>query len=136
MNYDEMSMADLKKECVKRKLGTGRSKQDLIDKLQKDDENILALANMSDKEVAAMVKESEPVDVEPAQNNQEFEEGSKLFRVNFPHVGPLLDSEHNDFRRQTRHLAVESGREPFGGLYAARLAKVKDGYLFYEIEVH
>lgn len=139
VNYEEMTMAKLKEECVKRNLGTGRSKQDLIDKLEKDDEAIKKLAEMSEEELDELMKKGEPVEIIPApssnQNVYVDTKGSKLFSVYFPHMGPLLDTEHNDYRMRTRHLAVESGLEPYGGLYAARLNRVENGYLYYEIEV-
>lgn len=138
MNYEKMTLVSLKNECSKRKLGTGRTRTELINKLKRDDEKILALANMSEVDLAEALKEAEPEIpvIEPSPVDVEYRNGSKLFCMYFEHTGNLLDSEHNDFRRQVRHLAVESGYEPYGGLYAARLNRVKDGYLFYEIQVH
>lgn len=133
LTYEEMSMVQLKSLCQDRGLGTGRSKQELIDKLEaydnRDQNNISHEADVPEPQVK---EKSEPVELTP----QDEDPSPTIFRISFSHSGPLLDSDHIRFRMETYALAKAEGLEPFGNMYTARLAKSENGKLTYEIEVH
>jgi hypothetical protein len=134
VKYEDMSMTQLKSLCRDKGLGTGRSKQELVDKLLAYDNRKPNEPDVVEDQVTQDMEKNDTDDPDPEV--QVNNSGTKLFSVSFPHVGPLLDSEHDDYRLRTRHLARESGLEPFGrGLYSARLDKVENGFLYYEIEV-
>lgn len=142
MTYEDMSMSQLKSLCRDKGLGTGRSKQELIDKLTAYDSRDIDDTDLTENQIDDLMEKGDPVEIKsaPEINPQPLPEtedsGPTVFRVSFPHSGPLLDSDHDDYRLRTRHLAHESGFETPRGLYAARLAEVDNGFLYYEIEVH
>jgi hypothetical protein len=141
VTYEDMSMSQLKSLCRDKGLGTGRSKQELIDKLTAYDSRDTDDTDLTEDQIDDLMKKGDPVEIKstPEVNPQPLPEtpepGPTVFRVSFPHSGPLLDSDHDDYRLRTRHLAQEAGYETPRGLYAARLDKVEGGFLYYEIGV-
>lgn len=142
MKYEDMSLAQLKSLCRDKGLGTGRAKQELIDKLVAYDNRVPDDTDLTENQVDDLMKDGEPVEIEAppkakADVTPEDEDPSPtIYRVKFSHVGALLDSEHEAFRRQTWELATKDGYTPFGGPTVPRLVSVEDGYLHYEVEVH
>lgn len=145
MTYEDMNLAQLKALCKDRKLGTGRSKQELTSKLEADDKRVRELAkNTIEDQLDKPIEKAEPVDSEAAETPEPTPEpelphessSPTIFRISFSHNGPLLDSDHNSFREKTRALAVAEGYTPFGGTYAALLRKSENGQLTYELEVY
>lgn len=138
MKYEDMSIIQLKSLCRDHGLGTGRSKIELIQKLKAYDSRIPLEDNTPAEDETDSISEGVASDdLETASTTEEPENsGPKLFGVNFPHVGLLLDSDHEQYRRLTWEQAVEDGFTPFGGPTTPRLSTAKNGYLTYELEVH
>lgn len=144
MTYEDMSMTQLKALTKARGLGTGRSKQDLIDKLVAADAEVVDDTDLTEDQIDDMMEKGEPVDISPEPESapeaeepapQDEDPSPTVFRLSYSHVGPLLDSEHEAFRKRTYDLARLEGFEPFGGEFAARLIKSENGQLTYELEV-
>ena len=142
MTYEDMSLVQLKALCRDKGLGTGRSKQDLIDKLLAYDNRSVDDTDLTENQVDEMMDKGEPVELEAAPETQakldsrDEDPRPTVFRISFSHIGPLLDSDHERFRRQTHGLALAEGLAPFGSEFAARLIKAENGQLTYELEVH
>lgn len=149
MKYEDMSMTQLKSLCRDKGLGTGRSKQELIDKLIAYDDraaNPVDDTDLTEDQIDEMMEKGEPVDLEPAaeptpevtpEPDPEDEDPSPtVFRITLTHSGPLLDSQHEAYRKRTYGLAQAEGLRPFGGEMAPRLVKAENGQLTYEVEVH
>lgn len=143
LTYEDMSMSQLKSLCRDKGLGTGRSRQDLIDKLVAHDDRVnhpVDDTDLTEVQIDDMMKEAEPVELTPetkAEPVPEDEDPSpSLFRLSFSHSGPLLDSEHEAFRKRIYGIALAEGLKPFGGEMAPRLIKAENGQLTYEVEVH
>lgn len=145
LTYDDMSMSQLKSLCRDKGLGTGRSRQDLIDKLIAYDNRVndpVGDTDLTEEQIDDLTKESEPVELTPTPETKtelipEDEDPSpSLFRLSFSHSGPLLDSEHEAFRKRIYGIALAEGLKPFGGEMAPRLIKAENGQLTYEVEVH
>lgn len=146
MKYEDMSMSQLKSLCRDKGLGTGRSKQDLIDKLVAHDNRVVNDpvddTDLTEEQIDKMMEEGSPVEIEPAPEvksdpEPEDEDPSPtVFRLSFSHSGPLLDSEHEAFRKRIYGIALAEGLKPFGGEMAPRLIKAENGQLTYEVEVH
>jgi len=139
MTYEDMTLVQLKALAKDRGLGTGRSKQELIKKLTNDDQSIAEVANMTEEEIDELFENGEPVDIEPAPQAQDNHLGknpsSQPYRVSYPHVGFLLDSDHEKYRRLTWEAAVEAGVNPSGGPTSPRLISSANDQLTYEVEV-
>lgn len=145
LTYEDMSMSQLKSLCRDKGLGTGRSRQDLIDKLIAHDNRVnnpVDDTDLTEEQIDDLMKEAEPVELTPAPETKsepvsENEDPSpSLFRLSFSHSGPLLDSEHEAFRKRIYGIALAEGLKPFGGEMAPRLIKAENGQLTYEVEVH
>lgn len=142
MTYEDMNLAQLKALCKDRKLGTGRSKQDLIEKLKASDALEPDDTDLTEEQIDITMEEVESVDIEPAPEvkskptSQDESSDPTIFRISFSHSGALLDSNHESFRRQAWELAKGEGFEPYGGPLASRLVKSENGQLTYEVEVH
>lgn len=140
MKYEDMSVIQLKSLCQDRGLGTGRAKAELIAKLVSyDSRTPLKDIDLTENDIDSLMEGAEPVDLEsaPQAEDSDFEDENarpKLFYVSFPHVGMLLDSDHDTYRRLTWEQAAEHS-PPFGGPTTPRLVKAEGGYLTYEIEV-
>lgn len=137
LTYEEMSMVQLKSLCQDRGLGTGRSKHELIEKLEaydnRDQNNISHDdTELTEAQIDEMFGKSEPVEL----ISKDEDPSPTVFRISFSHSGALLDSDHIRFRMETYALAKAEGLEPFGNPYTARLVKAENGKLTYEIEVH
>jgi hypothetical protein len=144
VKYEDMGMSQLKSLTRDRGLGTGRSKQELIEKLVEYDNRLNKVddTDLTETQVDELLREGEPVELEPAPEvksepvPQDEDPSPTIFRISFSHSGPLLDSDHESFRRKTWELAKAEGLRPFGGEFAARLRKAENNQLTYEIEVH
>lgn len=146
MKYEDMSMSQLKSLCRDKGLGTGRSKQDLIDKLVAHDNRVnnpVDDTDLTEEQIDKMMDEGSPVEVEPAPEVKKApvptvdeDPSPTVFRISFSHSGALLDTEHEAFRKRTYGLALAEGLRPFGGEMAPRLIKAENGQLTYEVEVH
>lgn len=143
MKYEDMSLSQLKSLCRDRGLGTGRSKQELINKLVAYDNRGPEVddTDLTEDQIDDMMEKGEPVVTETSEakrdDSPEDEDPSPtVFRISFSHSGPLLDTEHEAFRRQTWELARDAGYIPIGGPTVPRLVGSGDGHLHYEIEVH
>lgn len=139
MTYEDMTLVQLKSLCKDRGLGTGRSKSELIKKLTGDDQSFAEVQNMTEDEIDELIENGEPVDIEPAPQTEisydPEDPRPQLYHVSFPHVGFLLDSDHEKYRRLTWEAAKEDGKNPFGGPTAPRLISSAKDQLTYEIEV-
>lgn len=142
MKYEDMSLSQLKSLCRDRGLGTGRSKQELIGKLEAYDNRNPEVddTDLTEAQVDDLIEKSEPVELTSApkaDDTPEDEDPSPtLFRISFSHVGPLLDTEHEAFRRQTYELALSEGLRPIGGPTTPRLIGSEPEKLTYEVEVY
>jgi hypothetical protein len=146
VTYEDMTMAQLKALCKDRGLGTGRSKQDLIEKLEAFDAQEPDDTDLTEDQIDKMLEEGSPVELEPAPEvtpepepepvPKDEDPRPTIFRITVPHSGPLLDSQHEAYRKRTYGLAQAEGLIPFGGEMAPRLVKAEPGQLTYEIEVH
>jgi hypothetical protein len=146
MKYEDMSMSQLKSLCRDKGLGTGRSKQELIDKLVAHDNRVnepVDDTDLTEEQIDDLMEKGEPVDLEPAQEVKtapvptvDEDPSPTVFRISFSHSGALLDTEHEAYRKRTYGLAQAEGLKPFGGEMAPRLVKVENGQLTYEVEVH
>lgn len=145
MTYEDMNMAQLKALCNDRKLGTGRSKQELIEKLEASDklakEEEVNDTDLTEEQIDELLEKGEPVEFEPAPEtakpiSQDEDPRPTIFRISFSHSGSLLDSDHESFRRKTWELAKSEGLEPYGDPLSSRLVTAENGQLTYEVEVH
>ena len=149
MKYEDMSMSQLKSLCRDKGLGTGRSRAELIAKLEAYDSRVVEYdptddTDLTEDQIDDMMEKSEPVVIESPEPAPEAEEpepkdedpSPTVFRISYSHSGALLDSEHEAYRKRTYDLATVEGLKPYGGEFAARLIKSENGQLTYELEVH
>jgi hypothetical protein len=144
MTYEDMSLTQLKSLCRDKGLGTGRSKQELINKLVAYETRVNTPEDVDVTETQAGTEKGKSVEVESAPEikpESEFapkdeDPSPTVFRISITHSGPLLDSQHEAYRKRTYGLAQAEGLVPFGGEMAPRLVKCENGQLTYEVEVH
>lgn len=130
MDYEQMSVSELREACQARGLGTARSKAELIQRLTDHDSED---AGGQDDVVEVVV----PVtpDTVPALFFGADERGAVpgVFRMEFPADPDGPDEEtHLAYRQATIQAAVEAGHAPRGD---ARLAETSDGMWVYEVLV-
>lgn len=124
MNYEDMSVQELRAESQRRGLGTARARADLIQRLTDDDTNAAATAEVP---ADALADATAP----PAQLSTAT--APRAFRRDFEAEPGGPDEEtHLAYRQATVQAAIEAGLIPRGD---ARLAATVDGRWVYEVSV-
>lgn len=132
MDYEQMSVQELRAECQARGLGTARSRADLIQRLTGHDAEhsqpqggLVETSSPDDDTVPAPI--SSPESVLPAHAVP------RVFRMEFPAEREGPDEEtHFSCRQTTIHAAAEAGFRVRGD---ARLAETRNGQWVYEVSV-
>lgn len=142
MKYEDMSLTQLKSLTRDRGLGTGRSKQELIDKLVTYDSRSAKVddGDLTENQINKMMEEGETVVIKTPKIKSETpsesqSSGTTTYRVKFYHVGALLESEHNFFKRRAWELAKEDGFYPVRDDQGVRFVATEKGKLIYELDV-
>ncbi|MFF4346804.1 SAP domain-containing protein [Streptomyces sp. NPDC001530] len=122
MDYEQMSVQELRAESVRRGLGTARARADLIQRLT--DRDAAPDSSAGDAPVDEAVPAPAPASA-PA--------GPRAFRQDFEAEPGGPDEEtHLAYRQATIRAATEAGHTPRGD---ARLAATVDGRWVYEVSV-
>lgn len=124
MDYEQMSVQELRAECQARGLGTARARADLIKRLTDADASSDGANAPAEAESAQDVPPPQPDDT-PA--------GPSVFRQTFTAEPGGPDEEtHLAYRQTTIQAAAAAGFRTRGD---ARLAAVRDGQWVYEVSV-
>lgn len=125
MDYEQLSVQELREACQARGLGTARSKAELIQRLTDHD---------SKQDVEAVTKLVIPAaDMQDQRITPEPVAPATVFRKAFPAEPGGPDEEtHLAYRQATIQAAVDAGHAARGD---ARLAETSDGMWVYEVLV-
>lgn len=123
MSYEELSMRELQTECKTRGLHTGRSKGELINRL-----------NADDREKSGAVEEPTEIYAEPEVPEATYVDG--VLEVVYPLYGqPFTDELHMKLRLDTYLAALGRGYFVPAGIYAAWRIRSEGGNHTYGIRV-
>lgn len=131
-DYETWPIRQLQDECRDRGLASGRSKADLVARLQEcdvasSDGLVVAESDVPPPAAPPVVEPQEPELAVP---------GASVFRRTFPIVpGGLDDASHLDYRRRTWEAARADGLSPLGGELGARRAGTTPDGEVYEINL-
>jgi hypothetical protein len=101
-DYTELSIRELQAECTRRELPSGRARQELIERLEADDDG-------TGEEVVETAPEpvEEPVEVQapPCVTDYQYWTVEGAFHVAFMYDGALTPESHDGFTEIVQYLA-------------------------------
>lgn len=124
MSYEELSMRELQTECKARGLHTGRSKGELINRL-----------NADDLEKTGAESASAPSYLEPRTPEPTVSDGTMQIVYEMYGQGPLTQAKHMELRVNTYLTAIERGYEVPAGVYGAWRVRSEGGNHTYAVTV-